>query len=311
MFYDRIVIVISMKEVLNNCNLCPRNCFVDRLNGNIGYCMAKDKITIAKYYLHQWEEPCISGKNGSGTIFFTYCNLRCSFCQNYKISELNYGKEISVERFSEICIELQDRGATNINLVTPTHFVPLIIDGIKLAKSKGLSIPIVYNSSGYENVSTIKMLDGIVDVYLPDFKYFNDEYANKYSKCKNYFKYASKAIEEMVKQRNECIFDDNGNIISGVIVRHLLIPNMEDDSKKILEYLYKQYEDKIFISIMNQYTPVRKCEYDELNKKISNEVYDEVINYAWDIGIRNAFVQEEGTQSESFIPDFKENSLTE
>ena len=311
MFYDRIVIVISMKEVLNNCNLCPRNCFVDRLNGNIGYCMAKDKITIAKYYLHQWEEPCISGKNGSGTIFFTYCNLRCSFCQNYKISELNYGKEISVERFSEICIELQDRGATNINLVTPTHFVPLIIDGIKLAKSKGLSIPIVYNSSGYENVSTIKMLDGIVDVYLPDFKYFNDEYANKYSKCKNYFKYASKAIEEMVKQRNECIFDDNGNIISGVIVRHLLIPNMEDDSKKLLEYLYKQYEDKIFISIMNQYTPVRKCEYDELNKKISNEVYDEVINYAWDIGIRNAFVQEEGTQSESFIPDFNQNSLTE
>ncbi len=300
-----------MREVLNECKLCPRNCLVNRNCLEVGYCRAGGEITIAKYYLHQWEEPCITGKNGSGTIFFTYCNLRCIFCQNYKISNLDYGKKISVDDFSNICLELQDRGATNINLVTPTHFVPLIIEGILIAKEKGLRIPIVYNSSGYENVDTIKMLDGIVDIYLPDFKYYSDEYSVKYSKCPNYFKYASLALEEMVKQRSECKFDDDGNIISGVIVRHLLLPGMENDSKKILKYLYGKYGDSIYISIMNQYTPIRKCKYNELNSKISDEVYDMIIDYAWDIGIRNAFIQEGDTQSESFIPDFDLNKLTE
>ena len=300
-----------MKELLSKCNLCPRNCSVDRNGGEIGYCMAGNEIVIAKYYLHQWEESCITGKNGSGTIFFSYCNLRCIFCQNYKISTLNYGVSISVERFSEICLELQDRGATNINLVTPTHFVPLIIDGIKLAKDRGLCIPIVYNSSGYENVSTIKMLDGIVDVYLPDFKYYSDEYAVKYSKCRDYFKYASMAIDEMIKQKASCVFDNDGNIVSGVIVRHLLLPGMENESKKILKYLYDRYGNNIYISIMNQYTPIRICEYEELNDKVSDMVYDDVIDYAWDIGIRNAFIQEDGSQSESFIPDFDINSLSE
>ena len=300
-----------MKDVLNKCNLCPRNCLVNRNCGEVGFCKAGNKIMIAKYYLHKWEEPCITGKNGSGTIFFTYCNLRCLFCQNYKISSLNYGLEISTKRFSEICLELQDRGATNINLVTPTHFVPLIIDGIKLAKKNGLVIPIVYNSSGYEIVDTIKMLEGIVDIYLPDFKYYSDEYAIKYSGCKDYFKYASEALCEMVKQKGSCKFDNDGNMISGVLVRHLLLPGMEDDSKKILKYLYDNYGSNIYISIMNQYTPVRKCKYEELNSKIDNSVYEDVIDYAWDIGIRNAFIQEEGTQSDSFIPDFDINSLTE
>lgn len=293
-----------MKEEFNKCRLCPRNCFVNRNLDEVGYCGANNKMVIAKYYLHKWEEPCITGKNGSGTIFFSYCNLRCLFCQNYKISILNYGKEISVEKFSNICIELQNRGATNINLVTPTHYVPLIIDGIKLARELGLKIPIVYNSSGYENVETIRMLDGIVDIYLPDFKYYSDEYAIKYSKCHNYFKYAALAIDEMVKQKGEAIFDDDGNMMSGVIVRHLLIPGMEDDSKKVLKYLYDKYGNKIYISIMNQYTPIRKCKYEELNKKISLDVYDEIIDYAWDLGIKNAFIQEDGTQDESFIPDF-------
>ena len=297
-----------MNDVLNNCNLCPRNCSVNRNCGQFGYCGASNKITIGKYYLHKWEEPCVTGKNGSGTIFFSYCNLRCLFCQNYKISSLNYGKEISVLEFGNICIELQEMGATNINLVTPTHYVPLIIDGIKLAKEKGLKIPIVYNSSGYENVETIKMLDGIVDVYLPDFKYYSDEYAVKYSKCKNYFDYADAALSEMVRQKGSCIFDKEGNIISGVIVRHLLLPGMEEDSKRILDYLYNNYADKIYISIMNQYTPVRKCRYEELNKKVDSSVYEDIIDYAWNIGIRNAFVQEEGTQSESFIPDFDINN---
>ena len=300
-----------MKKEFDKCVLCPRNCSVNRNCGEVGFCKASNEITIAKYYLHQWEEPCITGKNGSGTIFFTYCNLRCLFCQNYQISELNYGQTITVDEFSEICLELQDRGATNINLVTPTHFVPLIIDGIKMAKRRGLRIPIVYNSSGYESVDTIKMLEGIVDIYLPDFKYYSDEYAIKYSRCKDYFKYTSLAIDEMVRQKGRCKFDREGNMISGVLIRHLLIPGMEDDSKKILKYLYDSYGDKIYISIMNQYTPVRKCKYEELNVKVANDVYEDVIDYAWDIGIRNAFIQEEGTQSESFIPDFNVKSLTE
>ena len=298
----KILVVMCMEDKFNSCMLCPKNCLVNRNTGELGFCKAGNEITIAKYYLHKWEEPCITGANGSGTIFFTYCNLRCMFCQNYEISELNKGINISIDRFSEICMELQDMGAANINLVTPTHFVPLIIKGIKKAREKGLKIPIVYNSSGYENVDTIRMLTGIVDVYLPDFKYYSDEYAIKYSKCKNYFKYASEALREMVRQKGNCVFDKNGNIVSGVIVRHLLIPKMEDDTKKILNYLYNEYGNKIYISIMNQYTPVRVCKYDELNKKVDENVYNEIIDYAWDIGIRNAFVQEEGTQSDSFIP---------
>ena len=299
-----------MNEILNKCNLCPKKCLVNRNSGEVGFCRATNKITIAKYYLHKWEEPCISGEHGSGTIFFTYCNLRCVFCQNYKISELNYGKEISIEKFGDICLELEREGANNINLVTPTHFVPLIVEGIKLAKSKGLTIPVVYNSSGYESVDTIKMLEGIVDVYLPDCKYFSDVFSLKYSGCKDYFKHASEALAEMYRQKGSCKFDNNGNMLSGIIVRHLLLPGMEDDSKKILKYLYDNYKDNIYISIMNQYTPVRKCKYEELNSLVDDSVYDDIVDYAWDIGIRNAFIQEEGTQSESFIPDFDVNQLT-
>lgn len=295
---------MCMNNSLDKCILCPRGCMVNRNKGELGFCMAGNKLKIAKAYLHMWEEPCISGDNGSGTIFFSNCNLRCLFCQNYYISEMNNGVEISIKRFSEICLDLQKQGAININLVTPTHFVPLIIEGLKMAKRNGLCIPIVYNSSGYESVDTIKMLDGVVDVYLPDFKYYSDEYAVKYSKCKDYFKYASLALSEMVRQKPECKFNNDGNIISGVVVRHLLLPQMEKDSKKILKYLYETYGDSIFISIMNQYTPVRKCKYLELNEVVSDRVYEEVIDYAWDIGIRNAFIQEGGTQSDSFIPKF-------
>jgi len=293
-----------MKEVLDKCMLCPRNCMVNRNNGGIGFCGVGNKIKIGKAYLHMWEEPCISGDKGSGTIFFSNCNLKCIFCQNYYISDFNNGVEISIEKFSEICLDLQNRGANNINLVTPTHFVPLIIDGLRLAKSRGLTIPVVYNSSGYENVDTIKMLDGIVDVYLPDFKYFSDEYALRYSGCKDYFYHASMVVDEMFKQKSKCVFDDDGMITSGVIVRHLLLPGMEEDSKKILKYLYDKYGDDIYISIMNQYTPVRKCKYSELNNRVEDSVYDDVIDYAWDIGIRNAFIQDGESQSESFIPKF-------
>lgn len=296
-----------MNKLLNKCMLCPKKCSVNRNCGEVGFCKSGNKIKIAKAYLHMWEEPPISGDIGSGTIFFSNCNLRCIFCQNYYISEEGNGVEISIDRFSEICLDLQEQGALNINLVTPTHYVPLIIEGIKLAKSRGLVIPIVYNSSGYESVETIKMLEGIVDVYLPDFKYYSDKYAIKYSCCNDYFKYASDALAEMVKQQPKCIFDNDGNITSGVIVRHLLLPNMEEDSKKIIKYLYDKYKDNIFISIMNQYTPIRECKYSELNKKVDNDVYNSVIDYAWNIGVRNAFVQDGDSQSESFIPkwDFK------
>lgn len=295
-----------MNELLNNCNLCPKNCGVNRNRGELGFCKAGNKLKIAKYYLHQWEEEPITGKNGSGTIFFSNCNLKCIFCQNYYISTEGNGREVTIEEFANMCTYLQDRGATNINLVTPTHYVPLIIDGLKLAKEKGLKIPIVYNTSSYENVSTLKLLDGLIDIYLPDLKYYSDEYATKYSKVNNYFKYASLAIEEMYKQVGKCEFDQNGYLKKGVIVRHLLLPGMESDSKKILKYLYETYKDNIYISIMNQYTPIKRLKYNELNHKIESRVYDEIIDYAWDIGIRNAYTQEEGTQSESFIPDFKE-----
>ena len=303
----KIHVVSEMNRLLDKCELCPRKCKVNRNKGKLGFCRANNELKIAKAYLHKWEEPPITGKNGSGTIFFSNCNLRCLFCQNYYISEEGNGTSISIERFSDICLDLQKQGATNINLVTPTHYVPLIIDGLKLAKKRGLKIPIVYNSSGYDTVETIKLLNGIVDVYLPDFKYYSDENAIKYSNCKDYFKYASSSLGEMVKQKPKCIFDKDGNIISGVIVRHLLIPHMEEDSKKILKYLYDTYGDKIYISIMNQYTPVRNCKYNELNETVDNKVYDDIIDYAWNIGIRNAFAQDGETQKDSFIPkwDFK------
>ena len=294
-----------MNKLLDKCRLCPHNCLVNRNREEVGFCKSGNKIKIAKAYLHMWEEPSISGKNGSGTIFFSNCNLKCIFCQNYYISDEGNGVEISTRRFSEICLDLQRQGAENINLVTPTHYVPLIIDGLKMAKSRGLAIPIIYNSSGYENVETIKLLEGVVDVYLPDLKYYSDTYSKKYSSCNNYFKYASMAILEMVRQQPKCIFDKDGMIKKGVIVRHLLLPKMEDDSKKIIKYLYDTYKDNIYISIMNQYTPIINIDkYEELNRTLSEEEYDDVVNYACDLGITKAFIQEGENCKESFIPDF-------
>lgn len=295
--------------MLDGCNLCPRNCNVNRNNNEIGYCGASNQMVIAKAYLHMWEEPCISGSVGSGTIFFSYCNLRCIFCQNYDISTLHKGNIVSINRLKEIFLELQEKGALNINLVTPTHYVPLIVEALKLAKKEGLTIPIIYNTSSYENISTIKQLEGIVDVYLPDLKYYNDEYGIKYSNCNNYFKYASSAIEEMYKQVGKCVFDNNGIIKKGVIVRHLMLPDNIEDSKNIINYLYDKYKDNICISIMNQYTPLRKLEYGNLNRKVSNDEYDDLIDYAYDLGIRNAYIQEGETQKESFIPDFDNEGI--
>lgn len=285
------------------CNLCPWNCNVDR-DKVLGYCGAPADMVIARYSRHMWEEPVLSGDNGSGTIFFSYCNMRCSFCQNYELSELHKGRVVSVEEFSDICLELQNSGVHNINLVTPTMFVPKIIEGLKVAKDKGLKLPVIYNTSSYENVSTIKMLDGYIDIYLPDLKYYDDELGKKYSNIDNYFKYASLAIDEMVRQRPKIVIDKNGIMKSGVIVRHMVMPNNIGDSKRIIKYLYDKYHDSIIISIMNQYTPVRKNKYQELNRTLYESEYDEVIDYAYDIGVRNAFIQEGESQKNSFIPDF-------
>ena len=291
-----------MKE-FDSCILCPHNCRVNRNKGERGFCQAGNELVMAKAYLHKWEEPCLSGDVGSGTIFFSYCNMKCLFCQNYEISSLNVGKDVTIERFIEICLELQDKGALNINLVTPTHFVPLIAKGLREAKKRGLVIPIVYNTSAYEKVETLKMLDGLVDIYLPDLKYYSDEYAIKYSKVPHYFEYASKAIDEMYRQVGKPMIR-KGVMQKGVIVRHLMLPGMIEDSKKIVTYLYSKYGDNIYMSLMNQYTPIKKICYEELNHRVSDSEYDELINYAYDLGVRKAFIQEGETQCESFIPHF-------
>lgn len=288
------------------CNLCPRCCNVDRDCGEIGFCLAPGEMVIARYSLHQWEEPVISGEVGSGTIFFSYCNLRCLFCQNYEISEYHKGRTVTVEEFSDICLDLERNGALNINLVTPTIWVDKIIKGLELAKGKGLKIPVVYNSSGYERVETLKRLDGYVDIYLPDFKYYSNDLSWKFSHCKDYFKVTDKTLEEMVRQVGDVVIDEDGIMKKGVIVRHLLLPGHLDDSKKVIKYLYLKYQDKIIFSLMNQYTPVRECKYEELNRIVREDEYDELVNYAYDLGIRKAFIQEGESCKESFIPNFNQ-----
>ena len=290
-------------QELESCTLCPRNCKVNRYK-SVGVCGASDKIKVAHYGLHMWEEPIISGESGSGTIFFSYCNLKCIFCQNYKISTGGYGKEISEKRLQELCLELQEKGANNINLVTSTHYVPQIVNIIQKIKDKELKIPIVYNTSSYENVSTIKMLDGIIDIYLADLKYYDDNLACNYSHCKDYFHYASLAIYEMVNQVGSFVIENN-LMKRGVIARILILPGHVEDAKKLVHYLYTTYHDTIIISLMNQYTPLKKFDkYPNLERKVNDQEYQEVIDYALDLGVKYAFIQEGETQSESFIPNF-------
>lgn len=294
-----------MLNLLNKCNLCPRGCNVNRNNNELGFCKVGKDLIVARAALHFWEEPIISGDKGSGTVFFSGCNLKCVFCQNYQISTNNFGKKITIKRLSEIFLELQTQGAHNINLVTPTPFVPQIIEALKIAKNNGLIIPIVYNSSGYESIDTIKLLNGYIDIYLPDFKYFNNAHALKYSKCPNYFEYASTSLEEMIKQVGRPQFNKEGLLIKGVIVRHMMLPNLLEESKKIIHYLVDKYNNDIFISIMNQYTPTNNLDkYCEINKIVDKNDYEKLINYAIDIGIKNGFMQEDETQKTSFIPEF-------
>jgi len=294
-----------MIKLLENCNLCPRRCGVNRLKGQLGFCKAGDKVKLARAALHHWEEPCISGSAGSGTVFFSNCTLKCVFCQNSEISQCSIGKEISIDRLAEIFVELQEKKALNINLVTPTHYVPQIIEAIKLAKDRGLTIPILYNCSGYENVETIRLLKGFIDVYLPDLKYFNSKYSSKYSNAPDYFTYASAAIKEMLEQVGDPVFDENGIIKKGVIIRHMMLPGLLFDSKKIIDYIYSTFGHRVYISIMNQYTPnFKSCDYPEINRPLLPAHYDALIDYALELGVKNGFIQEEGTASKVFIPDF-------
>lgn len=290
-------------NILKECRLCPRNCGINRYE-KVGVCGAGSKVKVSHYSLHEWEEPVISGTNGSGTVFFSHCNLKCIFCQNKKISTGGYGKEITNKRLGEIFLELQERGAHNINLVTPTHYVPQIKKVLTKLKGNELKIPVVYNTSSYENVETIKMMDGLVDIYLADFKYYDNELAMNYSNCKNYFEVAANAIDEMYRQVGSPIFE-NDLMKKGLIVRLLILPGHKEDAKKIIEYVYNKYKDNVFISIMNQYTPVTKSlVYPNLNWTVTDNEYCDVINYACDLGVTNAFVQEGETADESFIPEF-------
>ena len=290
-------------NLLNNCMLCPRKCGVNRYKKK-GACGATNKLKIAYYSLHKWEEPIISGSNGSGTIFFSNCNMKCIYCQNKKISIDGYGKYISNKKLEEIMLKLQDMGAHNINLVTPTHYVPQIVSALRKIKGKSLKISVVYNTSSYENVGTIMFLNNLVDIYLADLKYYDDSLAYNYSGCKNYFETATMAIDEMYRQVGDYSFDKDGLMTKGLIVRVLILPGHVEDAKKIIKYLYMTYKDSIFISIMNQFTPVNTCIYNNLNRKLTDEEYDEVIKYALSLGVTNAFIQEGETADDSFIPDF-------
>ena len=294
-----------MIEELNSCTICPHLCKVNRNKNIKGRCKCGDKVKIGLYSLHKFEEPCISGKNGSGTIFFTNCNLNCIYCQNYRISQEGNGKEITIKELSDIFLEEQENGAENINLVTPTMYVYQIIEAIKIAKSKGFMLPIIYNTNAYENIETIKLLKGYVDVYLPDFKYFDNSLGEKYSNVKNYFEIASKAIMEMYMQVGLPKFDENGMIKKGVIIRHLVLPNNIDNTKNILKWIKENMPSKTYVSLMAQYFPTYKAkENDELNRKLTKEEYQEVLDYLYSLNLENGYFQELGSHEEEYVPDF-------
>jgi len=291
--------------MLEKCSLCPHNCNIDRTNGQIGRCKSTDKVKIALTSLHHFEEPCISGKDGSGTIFFSNCNLSCVYCQNHKISQEGTGREISIEELAESFIIQQNKHAENINLVTPTMYVPQIIEAIKLARKYGLKIPIIYNTNSYENIETIKMLKGYVDVYLPDLKYYNNSLSKKYSKVDNYFEVATKAILEMYYQVGLPKFDENGMIKSGVIIRHLILPNHLENTKNILMWIKENMPRRTYVSIMSQYFPTHKAsEYPEISRKLNEEEYTEISKFLEEIHLENGYFQELEDNEEQYVPNF-------
>lgn len=288
-----------------NCLLCPRKCGINRSTGQKGVCGVSSEIKVARAALHYWEEPCISGKRGSGAVFFSGCSLHCVFCQNREISDGKSGKVISKERLSDIFMELADKGANNINLVTPGQYIPDIVWAVNDAKSRGMKLPIIYNTSGYENVTELKLLEGIVDVYLPDFKYMDSTLSARYSRAKDYPSVAKQALSEMVRQQPDVVIDDaTGLIQKGVIVRQLLLPGHVNDAKAVLKYLYDTYHDHVYISMMSQFTPIALKDYPEINRTVTRREYERLVDYALEIGITNAFIQEGDVAKDSFIPAF-------
>lgn len=292
-------------EELKSCKICPHKCKVNRLEGEKGRCKCDDKVKIALASVHNYEEPCISGKNGSGTVFFSNCNLNCIYCQNYEISQNGKGKVISIKHLAEIFINQQNKNVNNINLVTPTMYVPQIIEAIKIARKNGLNIPIIYNSNGYENVETIKMLNGYIDIYLPDLKYYSNKIAKKYSNIDNYFEIAVDAIKEMQNQVGNPIFDENGIIKKGVIIRHLILPNHLQNTKNILKYIKENFDKNTYISVMAQYFPTYKAKEDYLiNRKLTKKEYKEIERYLYLLNLKNGYIQELGDHEEEYVPDF-------
>lgn len=294
-----------MNKELECCTICPHNCKINRTK-NPGRCKSTDKIKIALYSIHNFEEPCISGEKGSGTIFFSNCNMNCVFCQNYEISQLGRGKEITIEELANVMIKQQERNVQNINLVTPTSYALHIVEAIKIARKKGLEIPIVYNTNGYESVETLKLLEGYVDIYLPDLKYYYDDLAKKYSKVDNYFEIATKAIQEMYRQVGTPVLDENGVMKKGLLIRHLILPNEVQNSKKVLKWIKENIDSNVYVSIMAQYFPTYKAkEIPEIARKITKEEYEKVENYLYGLDLENGYIQELGEHEEEYVPTWE------
>ncbi len=290
---------------LSSCEICPHRCKVNRANGIKGRCKCDDKIKIALASIHNFEEPCISGTKGSGTVFFSNCNLNCIYCQNYEISQLGKGKEITIHELAEIFLDQQKNNVHNINLVTPTMYALQIIEAIKIAKKQGLNIPIIYNTNGYENIETIKLLNGLIDVYLPDLKYFSNTIAVKYSNANNYFKIATEAIKEMYNQVGTAKFDEEGIIKKGVIIRHLVLPNHIQNSKNILKWIKENMPEDVYVSVMAQYFPTYKAKEDAyINRKLTKKEYKEIENYLYTLNIENGYIQELGEHEEEYVPNW-------
>lgn len=293
--------------MLEKCTICPHKCGIDRTKQK-GRCKSTDKVKIALYSVHDFEEPCISGERGSGTIFFSNCNMNCLFCQNYEISQLGKGREISVQELAEIMLIQQEKGVENINLVTPTSYAIHIIEAIKIAKEKGLKVPIVYNTNGYESIETLKKLNGLIDIYLPDLKYYDNELSKKYSKVENYFEMATTAIKEMYKQVGTPILNKRGIMTKGLMVRHLVLPNHVENSKKVLEWIKENLDNNIFVSVMAQYFPTYKAKENKfLNRKLTKQEYKEIENFLYDLNLENGYIQELGEHEEEYVPKWADD----
>ena len=292
-------------KLLEKCTICPHNCGINRLNNQIGRCKSKNIVKIALYSTHNFEEPCISGKKGSGTVFFSNCNMNCVFCQNYEISQQGKGREISIDELASIFIKQQEKDVENINLVTPTSYVPQIIEAIKIARNDGLKLPIVYNTNGYEKVETLKMLEGYIDIYLPDFKYSDNELAKRLSKVDNYFEIVTEALKEMYRQTGKSIFNDDGIMQKGMIIRHLVLPNHILNSRRVLKWINENMHD-VYVSVMAQYFPTYKAkDIDDINRKLTKEEYEQIENYLYRLDLENGYIQELGEHEEEYVPKWK------